>query len=199
MENRGLRYRPGWSYHKMYNHRAYSEGHVRQKHKTTEGDFSQHYRHIFCRQKSFISWKFNDVAWYFTAAGGYSIKLLFFALCLLVYYLFVVFAEEEYLAVQFGEKYSLYSSETPALIPNLGRWTPPDRPFSWRMVLRREHDSIFSMVTGIVFVFHCTDIRAHSGQFMLRREWAIPWLAIACIWLAIKTLKKRTHLLACSR
>lgn len=122
-----------------------------------------------------------------------------FALGLLIYYVFVVYAEEDFLAEQFGDKYALYALQTPALIPGLGRWTPPDRLFSWRMVLRREHDSIFSTVTGIVFVFHCMYMRSHSGHFMLRREWAIPWLIIACLWITIKVLKKRTRLLAVSR
>ena len=118
-----------------------------------------------------------------------------FAMGLFIYYLLVVYTEEDYLAKQFGEQYASYASNTPAFIPRLYGWIASDRPFSWRMVLRREHDSIFSTVTGIVFVFHYMDFRAHSGHFMLRREWAIPWLVIACLWIAVKVLKKRTRLL----
>jgi protein-S-isoprenylcysteine O-methyltransferase Ste14 len=116
-------------------------------------------------------------------------------IAIFVYYLFVVFTEEEYLTEQFGERYARYASSTPAFIPRLDGWKPSDRPFSWRMVIRREHDSIFSAVTGLVFVFHCMDYRAHWEHFLLRREWAIPWAAIAGLWIIIKILKKKTNLL----
>ena len=118
-----------------------------------------------------------------------------FAASLLVYYIFVVYAEEAFLTKQFGEQYESYASHTPAFLPHFSGWTPSARPFSWRMVLRREHDSFFSTVTGLVFVFHCMDFRAHENQFLLRREWAIPWLAIAVLWIGVKFLKKRTHVL----
>lgn len=122
-----------------------------------------------------------------------------FTLLLLVYYLFVVYAEEDFLSEQFGEKYASYAKQTPALIPRLKRWIPSDRPFSWLMVLRREHDSIFSAVTGIVIVYHCMDYRTHSGQILLRREWLIPWLVLAGLWLILKVLKKKTRLLSIPR
>ncbi len=114
---------------------------------------------------------------------------------LLIYYLFIVCAEQEYLSEQFGRQYASYAMRTPALIPRLRGWVPADRPFSWRMVLRREHDSIFSAATGIVFVFQCMDFRTHSEHPTLRREWLIPWLVIACLWITLKVLKKRTSLL----
>ena len=117
------------------------------------------------------------------------------AMGLLIYYALVVYAEEDYLSEKFGREYASYASCTGVLIPRLRGWLPWDRPFSWRMVLRREHDSIFSAGTGIVFVFQCMNFRSHSEHFMLRREWAIPWLVIACLWLVIKVLKKKTRLL----
>jgi protein-S-isoprenylcysteine O-methyltransferase Ste14 len=123
---------------------------------------------------------------------------LIFAGVLLIYYAFVVFAEEDFLARTFGNEYMRYAAATPALMPRFGRWKPWNRAFSWRMVIRREHDSVFSAVTGLVIVFHCHDVIMHGGRFMLRREWLIPWLAVACAWAVAKILKKHTHLLRAS-
>ena len=118
-----------------------------------------------------------------------------FTVIIFIYYVFVVYAEEQFLAGKFGNQYAAYAESTPALIPTFDRWVPANRPFSWRMVLRREHDGIFSAVTGIVIVFHCMSYRTHGGHFMFRREWAIPWLAIAGLWIFLKILKKKTQLL----
>jgi len=117
---------------------------------------------------------------------------------LVVYYALVVFAEEDFLTRAFGDEYRRYAATTPALIPRLRTWRPWKRPFSWRMVIRREHDSVFSALTGLVIVFHCHDVIMHGGRFMLRREWLIPWLAVACAWAVAKILKKHTHLLRAS-
>jgi protein-S-isoprenylcysteine O-methyltransferase Ste14 len=120
---------------------------------------------------------------------------MIFSGVLLLYYMFVVFAEEDFLAAAFGNDYMNYAATTPALIPRLGRWRPWNRPFSWRMMIRREHDSVFSALTGLVIVFHFQDAMAHGGRFMLRREWLIPWLVVGCGWAIAKVLKKRTNLL----
>lgn len=142
----------------------------------------------------------NGLVWTGTVLLFESITLtLIFAGVLLVYYALVVFAEEDFLASAFGKDYMSYAARTPALIPRLGHWKPWNRPFSWRMVIRREHDSMFSAVTGLVIVFHCHDLIAHSGRFMFRREWLIPWLIVGCAWAVAKILKKHTHLLCVSR
>lgn len=116
-----------------------------------------------------------------------------FGLGLFIYYTLIVFAEEEYLIGQFGGQYASYASRTPALVPRLGGWIPSDRPFSWRMVIRREHDSVFSTATGFILVLHFMDVHSHLGRFVFRREWAIPWLAIMCLWIALKVIKQYTQ------
>ena len=128
----------------------------------------------------------------------WALTVLFVGL-LTGYYAFVVFAEQEYLAAKFGDSYAAYAAATPAAIPRPALWKPSDRPFSWRMVLRREHDSVFSAVTGLVFVFQCRDVIMHHGRLLLRREWLIPWAVLAAAWLAVKVLKRSTDLLRVPR
>lgn len=63
-----------------------------------------------------------------------------------VYYERIMFAEEAYLRRTFGDAYAAWAAATPAFVPRLARWRPADLPFSWRVVVRREHSSCFAIV-----------------------------------------------------
>ena len=71
------------------------------------------------------------------------------ALVILVFWVYmerVMYAEEAYLRRTFGDAYLSWASATPAFIPRLRGWRRAELPFSWRVVLRREHSSCFAIV-----------------------------------------------------
>ena len=68
------------------------------------------------------------------------------ALVFWVYYERVMYAEEAYLRRTFAERYLGWAARTPAFLPRLGGWRPAELPFSWRVVVRREHSSLFAIV-----------------------------------------------------
>ncbi len=64
-----------------------------------------------------------------------------------LYYERVMYAEEAYLRRTFAERYLGWAARTPAFLPRLSGWRPAELPFSWRVVVRREHSSCFAIVT----------------------------------------------------
>lgn len=95
---------------------------------------------------------------------------------LLVFWIFyerVMFAEEEYLRGAFGDDYLSWAARTPAFIPALHGWRAPGMSFSPRVVMRREHSSMFAIIatfTLLVFARDLLDdlhVGAHPGWVAL--------------------------------
>jgi protein-S-isoprenylcysteine O-methyltransferase Ste14 len=139
--------------------------------------------------------------------GNYLIWLgipLFFHTCWLVtifsllfwlYYERIMFAEEEFLRRKFGWEYIRWATETPAFIPRLRGWRSPDLSFSLRNVLRREYSAVF----GIVAVFCGLEILEHLAvehRFYFEAHWRIIAPAGLAVYLLLRTLKRRTRVLA---
>ena len=61
----------------------------------------------------------------------------------------IIWAEESFLREKFGLKYDQWAKRTPIFFPNLSLWTKPDMPFSWKMAVRRECISVFTLVITI--------------------------------------------------
>ena len=68
------------------------------------------------------------------------------ALVFWLYYERVMYAEEAYLRRAFAERYLAWAARTPAFLPRLSGWRKAELPFSWRVVVRREHSSCFAIV-----------------------------------------------------
>ncbi|HKJ92731.1 MAG TPA: isoprenylcysteine carboxylmethyltransferase family protein [Longimicrobiales bacterium] len=110
-----------------------------------------------------------------------------------VYYERIMFAEEEYLRRSYGEPYERWAARTPAFIPRLAGWHPPELPFSFRTVLRRELSSFF----GLVSVFTAVELAnnlAH-GRTPLTPPWLIFFGSGLLIFLVLAFLKKKTRVL----
>lgn len=110
------------------------------------------------------------------------------------YYERIMFAEEEFLREKFGERYVEWSRHTPAVIPPLRRWTPPELPFSFRTVLKREMSGFF----GVVATFTALVLAGHfgaTGRFVLDRVWIGIFVAGLAVYLLLRFLKRRTGVL----
>ncbi|MDR3348586.1 MAG: isoprenylcysteine carboxylmethyltransferase family protein [Acidaminococcales bacterium] len=61
----------------------------------------------------------------------------------------IIFAEESFLREKFGREYEEWAKKTPIFFPDLSLWKRPDLPFSWKMAVRRECISVFTLVITI--------------------------------------------------
>lgn len=86
-------------------------------------------------------------------------------------YLTIILKEEEFLSEQFGSQFQQYTKEVPCFIPNFRLWRPADLPFSFRMVLRREHDSWMSIMTAFVVLGFFREYMIH-GQITFDNYWS---------------------------
>ena len=119
---------------------------------------------------------------------------LIFVLAFWLYYERIMFAEERFLQEKFGGEFAAWAEKTPAFIPNLKLWRPPELPFSFRNVLRREYNGFFA----IVLTFFVLEVRgdfAVEGRFQVEPGWLILLVLSLIIWAVLRTLKRKSRVL----
>ena len=112
---------------------------------------------------------------------------------LVIIYIPIILSEEAFLTSTFGESYQDYASRVPCLLPNPRLWKAPDLKWSLRMVIRREHDSIYSLFLAFIAVEVCR--RLAAGTFELNITWAFVLGVPTALWLVAEFLKKFTNTL----
>jgi protein-S-isoprenylcysteine O-methyltransferase Ste14 len=117
-----------------------------------------------------------------------------YTLAFWIYYERIMFAEEEFLRGQHGQRFEAWAAQTPAIWPRFSQWRGPELSFSLRNVLRREYTCIMMIVlahTGVEFFDYL--IKQH------RLGWETFWLTFSiggtAIYFALRHLKKKTRLL----
>ncbi len=135
---------------------------------------------------------FNCVMYLGVVLYAQSLVLaLVFVLVLIPYYERIIAAEERFLTDSFGADYTVWAARTPAFIPRLRGWVPPDMPFSWRTVVRREHASVFGAVVVLYLITVAQNWAEVEPMGWLHAAMAaVAAVEVLCIW-----LKKRTRLL----
>jgi len=116
-----------------------------------------------------------------------------FVLVFWLYYERIIFAEEEFLRRQFGESYESWASVTPCFFPRFSQWVSPDRPFSWKKVLKDEYSGFFAIV-AIFTVLEVISDWIVEGTLKLDIEWGIFFLAGLTIYSILLTMKKKRML-----
>ncbi len=111
-----------------------------------------------------------------------------------IYYERIMYAEEEYLRRSFGEAYERWAERTPAFLPDFSRWTRPELPLSWRVVIRREHSSFFAAVATFTVAVYARDLFL-DGRISPHPGWTAFFLAGLVLFLAAVFLTRRTALL----
>ncbi len=109
-------------------------------------------------------------------------------------YVPIILVEEQFLLMTFSNEYRDYASRVPCFIPRPWLWRPADQPWNWRMVLRREHDTLFSAILAFVLVAMVRDCTI-VGHIEPNITWIIIGAAGAIVWITLKTLKRLTNLL----
>lgn len=116
-------------------------------------------------------------------------------ICVLAFWLYyerIMFAEESYLRDKFGHAFEQWAARTPAFVPDLQLWQPPDLPFSPRNVLRREYNNFFSVVLILTGLEEAGRYFA-EGRLLIDPAWAIFFCAGFAIWIVLRTIKRNTE------
>lgn len=124
-----------------------------------------------------------------------SINLIIIhALFFMVFYTPIIYTEERYLLGKFKEMYETYSRNTPCIIPRFKHYQTPATPWSWRMVMRREQDSMLATLL-------CFSLVDYLILCMSQEAFIIAWRPIILaltgftLWIPLKIVKKCTRLL----
>ena len=88
-----------------------------------------------------------------------------------------------------------WTAGTPAIIPCFRNWRPPSLPFSWKSALRREYSSWFATITSFTVLAILRD-SLQNGRLMLDQNWLVIFGVTLAVYLAIRTLKKKTQILS---
>lgn len=101
----------------------------------------------------------------------------------------IIMTEEKYLLEKFGDQYRDYASVTPCFVPRPSLWKSPALPWSWWMVIRREHDTVLSLVLANVFMEFLRD-SVLRGRLTMDTGWILVGLVSIFLWLVVKAAKK---------
>lgn len=120
--------------------------------------------------------------------------VLVYVLAFWLYYERIIMAEEIFLKSKFGQKYEEYCLRTPVFVPNCRLWQRPSLSFSFKNVLKREYSGFF----GVIAAFTVLEVLGEyliEGKIILDPIWVTIFLIGLFIYLALRTLKKKTRLL----
>jgi hypothetical protein len=111
-----------------------------------------------------------------------------------VYYERIIFAEEEFLRAKFGDAYLEWADRTPAFLPDVRKWRPPDLPFCWRTALKREYQTLFHLIVVFTAIEVIGDAVVERG-FILEPVWLIIFSLSFFFYVAVRILRKKTKIL----
>ena len=120
--------------------------------------------------------------------------VLVFVLAFWVYYERIMYAEEAFLRKKFGDDYASWADHTNAFFPSLRNWRPNALPFSWRKVLKREHQTLFLIVTAFTAMELVGDVIVYR-KLEIDPIWAVLFGLSLSFFLVVRFLRKRTNLL----
>lgn len=114
----------------------------------------------------------------------------------LLYYERIIFTEEAFLLKKFGSAYQEWASRTPAMLPRLRNWQPPDLPFSTRTAIRREFHGFYLIVVVMTIIEFLSDM---IGEGETLHEWLdhdygwLIFLGVSTVfYFVVRTIRKKT-------
>ncbi|HOD50356.1 MAG TPA: isoprenylcysteine carboxylmethyltransferase family protein [Candidatus Hydrogenedentes bacterium] len=122
-----------------------------------------------------------------------------YLLLFMLYYERIVFTEEMFLRRKFGQAYLDWASRTPAFLPRWRQWHAAEQKFSFRKILRHEHQTLFGIIVAFYAIETVTEVEMGNWpRFDI--AWPDPvWnilLAIGLVvFVVIRVLRKVTTLL----
>lgn len=116
-----------------------------------------------------------------------------FVLLYVLYYERIIYTEEQFLKRKFGQQFTRWAGQTPAIVPNIRLFSENEYPFSWRKVLRQEKNGLAAL-----FLIYCAfDI---VGELVKGRREFNYYLLVGTVlsvvaYLVLKYLKYNSTLL----
>ncbi len=119
--------------------------------------------------------------------------VIVFCLIYWLYYERIMFAEEQFLRGKFGDPYLVWAEKVPAFVPRFKGFNPPESPFSWKKVLRKEKNGL----AATFLVFFAFDV---SGELIRGERDYNKFLAAGAaitilLYVVLTYLKRRTAVL----
>lgn len=118
--------------------------------------------------------------------------IIVFILIYWLYYERIMFAEEQFLRRKFGDIYDKWSETVSSIIPFSFKYISPKLSFSVKNILKREYTSF----VNIFAIFTLLDIFRNyflSQRIYLTGMWIWMFAGAGIIWLALRTIEKRTR------
>jgi protein-S-isoprenylcysteine O-methyltransferase Ste14 len=113
--------------------------------------------------------------------------ILIFVLTFWIYYERIMFAEEQFLMLKFGDDYHEWANKTPAFIPSLGKFVKPVNQFNWYKALSREKNGIAALFI-LFYLFHSLG-QWIDYSFLVFDFWGWSMLAAIGYYSCFKLLK----------
>ena len=104
-------------------------------------------------------------------------------------YVPIIFTEESFLLEKFKEEYAEYAKRVNCILPSLKNFKKPDRKFSIKMVLKREHDTWRTTTLSLIFVELLREYGL-SGRIAIDHFWIVFIIAVVLVWGILKFMKK---------
>jgi protein-S-isoprenylcysteine O-methyltransferase Ste14 len=111
-----------------------------------------------------------------------------------LYYERIIFAEEAFLRVKFGDTFLTWAAKTPIIIPRFKNWQKPSLEFSMKTMLRREFTTYMATVAPIFFL-KLLGSSLQEGRLYVHKAWIIFFAISVVIYNVFLFLKKKTHVL----
>ena len=105
----------------------------------------------------------------------------------------IILTEEAFLLDKFGESYAAYAKRVNCMVPSFKSYSKNVRKFSYRMLLKREHDTLLTTILSLMII----EVLREYGQWgALRLEplWVAFAGTVAATWVVLKYLKKTGRL-----
>ena len=104
-----------------------------------------------------------------------------------------MFAEEQFLRRQFGDKYISWSDNVPAFIPNFKNFVKPSLTFSWKKTLKKEKNGL----AAVFIIFSVFDVAGKLIQKDINHNYPLHILSALSIiaYIILRYLKNKTNVL----
>lgn len=131
---------------------------------------------------------------YFMWAGMFLLLasawiFIVFSLIYWLYYERIMLAEEDFLRNKFGQEFKTWSGSIPAFIPSIKNYKKSTKPFSLKMVIRREYTTLSAMVLLFVLLNILNNGVIHQSWNISARVMNVLF-GTGIFYLGLRTLKK---------
>jgi protein-S-isoprenylcysteine O-methyltransferase Ste14 len=104
-----------------------------------------------------------------------------------------MFAEEQFLQRKFGNQFKIWSSKVPAFFPLFHNFTPSNKAFSWRIVIKNEYPGWISTLSTLLFLIILKrSVLIHELAFSIYDLYFL--LIIVTLGVTFKGIKKFTNM-----